>query len=974
MSDQARWTGELLSADLAAHAERICHAFETAWGAGQRPIIEDHLPGTPAAMRAVLFRALLRIDLAYRGRNNENPTPEEYRSRFPAEGDLIQAVFRETPTAAGTSPAGPSQNVALGTEDDNELAGDWPAIPGYEILGQLAAGGMGVVYQARQVGLKRSVALKLIRTGFQPGPQEVARFRVEAEAVASLSHPHIIQIHDCGEWNGMPYLAMEFAEGGSLARRLDNGPLPPSQAAKLLEILARAVQFVHEHGIIHRDLKPANVLLTDEGVPKLADFGLAKRLDQDQGLTAAHAVLGTASYMAPEQAAGDKHAIGPSADIYALGAILYEVLTGRPPFRAQTHELTIHQVLSEEPLPPRHRKADVPRELEAICLKCLEKEPGQRFASALALAEDLGRYQKGEPISIQSSGAFDWHARSARRIGYEILDILGAGVGGIVYKARHLSLNRTVFLEMVATQRPDPAQLERLRAETELVAQLRHPNIVELYDFGELNGEPFIASEYVEGSSLADGLLGPAQPAEQTAALVETLARAVHHAHLRGLVHGNLKPSKVLLGVDGACKISGFGLFDVLRPYACFSNYMAPEQAENQAEAIGPATDVYALGAILYELLTGSPPILADSVRATLDQLRLGTLAPPRHSRPEVPRELEAICLKCLNKEPASRYPSAAALAEDLRRFRTGEVLFIDDLDDPAQQRRWSRRAGYEILELLGQGPDGFTYKARQLGLDRMVVLRRVTAQHRFVPAAKDRFRWEARLLARLRHPNIVQLYDQGEHNDLPYFAREFVDGPSLGEIATETLIRASRHHAPQGEGGEGIARKAAELVATLALAIQAAHAEGIVHGGLNPGNVYLTPAGVPKITNFRRARLPGSDSDSTRPDTEIRRLACYLAPEQLAGRRRDVNRATDVYALGAILYTMLTGRPPFLGQTLQETLAQVQLQVPLPCRHWQPGIPPELETICLQCLQKQPSLRPASAELLADGLRNAVR
>jgi serine/threonine-protein kinase len=163
-------------------------------------------------------------------------------------------------------------------------------------------------------------------------------------------------------------------------------------------------------------------------------------------------------------------------------------------------------------------------------------------------------------------------------------------------------------------------------------------------------------------------------------------------------------------------------------------------------------------------------------------------------------------------------------------------------------------------------------------------------------------------------------------------------------------------------------------LVATLALAIQAGHAEGIVHGGLNPGNVYLTPAGVPKITSFRRARLPGSDSDSTRPDTEIRRLACYLAPEQLAGRRRDVNRATDVYALAAILYTMLTGRPPFLGQTLQETLAQVQLQVPLPCRHWQPGIPPELETICLQCLQKQPSLRPASAELLADGLRNAVR
>jgi serine/threonine protein kinase len=364
------------------------------------------------------------------------------------------------------------------------------------------------------------------------------------------------------------------------------------------------------------------------------------------------------------------------------------------------------------------------------------------------------------------------------------------------------------------------------------------------------------------------------------------------------------------------------------------------------------------LGAILYELVSGRPPVLADTVRATLEQVRAGKPEPPRHWRPEVPRDLEAICLKCLEKEPAGRYPSAAALAEDLRRFRSGEVLFIDDLDDWVQQERWARRAGYEILEVLGRGPEGFSYRARQVALDRIVVLKRISARDRFVPAAKARFRREAHLLARLRHPNLVQLYDQGEQNDLSYLAREFVDGRSLTEQAADAPLAA---------------RAAAELTESLARAIHAAHAHGAVHGGLNPGDVRLTAAGVPKITSFRRARLPGSDADETRPESEIRRRAGYLAPEQLEGRIRALAPATDVYALGAILYTLLTGQPPFLGSTLEETLEQVRSQAPVPPCRRQPAIPPELEALCLQCLEKQPGRRPASTGTLADELRRFV-
>jgi serine/threonine protein kinase len=887
--------------------------------------------------------------------------------------DHTRQPISSEPTASITPDAAPLPTLDAEVVGEISEAGAWPTIPDYEILGQLAPGGMGVVYQARQVGLNRLVALKMIREGIHAGPLEWARFKNEAEAVASLSHPHIIQIHDFGEWNGMPYLTMEFAGGGSLAQQLRQGAFAPLRAAEMVETLARAMHFVHERGIIHRDLKPANVLLTEQGIPKLADFGLAKRLDDDQQLTRTKAVLGTASYMAPEQAAGDKNALGPATDIYALGAILYELLSGQPPFRAATREMTIHQVLSQDPVPLTQLRADVPAELEAVCLKCLEKEPRQRFASARELAEDLRSYQKGEPLSIQPAGPFEWHARAARRAGYELLDLLGVCGLGIVYQARQISLNRVAVLEMIASaMRLDDSQIEHLRMEAEVVAQLHHPNIVEVYDFGALNDEPFIAREYVAGTTLADRLTNPLQPPEQNTGLIETLAWAVHHAHLHDVVHGSLRPSKVLLGSNGVCKITGFGLAPVLRTaraYSTFSSYMAPEQADGLENAISPAVDIYALGAILYELLTGRPPVLADSIAETLEQLRRRQPEPPRHIRPEIARELEAICLKCLQKNPSSRYPSAAALAEDLRRFRSGEVLFIDDLDDWQQQQRWARRAGYEILDLLGATPDWFTYKARHVSLDRIVVLKRVAAKYRFVPPAKERFRWEARRLARLRHPNFVQLLDQGEQNDLSFFAREFVEGRSLAEIAAAPMLPGF-----DVDGDEDSPlKRAGRWTEKLARAVHAAHTDGIVLGGLNAGRIYVTLNGTLKITSLRRERAPIASTDQSSWETVRPGIIAYLAPEQLEAKRRTLAPAADVYSLGGILYTLLTGQLPFLGQTVAKTLEQIRTQQPLTPRHYNCDVSPRMESICLLCLDKNPDNRPASALALADELHDIL-
>src|SRR5205823_9486942 len=266
----------------------------------------------------------------------------------------------------------------LGETDAPAAPHTLPDVAGYEILEVIGHGGMGVVYKARQVGLDRSVALKMVLAGANASPQHLARFRSEAEAVAQLGHPNIVQIYEIGEQNGCPYLALEYVSGGSLAQQLDGTPISASQAAAFVLALAPAVHHAHQRGIVHRDLKPANVLLMADGTPKIADFGLAKRADSDYSHTQTGAILGSPSYMAPEQAAGAADKIGPATDVYALCVILYELLTGRPPFRGASLIDTIEQVREHAPPPPRSLQPKIPCDLETICLKCLEKQPKRR--------------------------------------------------------------------------------------------------------------------------------------------------------------------------------------------------------------------------------------------------------------------------------------------------------------------------------------------------------------------------------------------------------------------------------------------------------------------------------------------------------------------------------------------------------------------------------------------------------------------
>jgi WD40 repeat protein/serine/threonine protein kinase len=461
----------------------------TRWERGDLIRVETYLekyPGLGENVESVL--ALVQTEVSLRTARGETPRLEEYQQRLPRFAEALERSFsaRKEPSAPepqSSSPPGetlqpeweshraqlaatqesladretkkesqqlaetlvPSEALPFTEDYPHQQFNDTipprkesikyprqlPGLPGYEILGELGRGGMGVVYKARQKGLKRLVALKMILQADHAGRHERERFQREAEAIAHLKHENIVQVYEVGEAEGKPFFSLEFVEGGSLDRRVQATPQPPNEAAGLVEKLARAMYVAHQAGIIHRDLKPANVLLAappqptahQEGkdgpglvdlIPKITDFGLAKKLDE-ASQTQSGAIMGTPSYMATEQAAGKHNVIGPPTDIYALGAILYDLLTGHPPFKAVSAMDTVLQVLNEEPVPPRRLQPNVPRDLETICLKCLEKEPRKRYGSALELAEDLRRFQAGEPVQARPVGALERAWRWCRR-------------------------------------------------------------------------------------------------------------------------------------------------------------------------------------------------------------------------------------------------------------------------------------------------------------------------------------------------------------------------------------------------------------------------------------------------------------------------------------------------------------------------------------------------------------------------------
>jgi tetratricopeptide (TPR) repeat protein len=428
------------------------------WARGDRVRIEDYLAevqGLWADKEKILD--LIYSELLLREEQGERPDLEEYLARFPELVDglreqfAVHQIFKDEEAIGRSteSDRGPTPGPAVHFLESGRLGR-------LEILEELGRGGMGLVYKARQEGLQRVVAVKTVLAGQHASTTLRQRYRAEAEAAARLTHANIVQVFEVGEHEGLPYLVLEYLPGGNLAG-LVGSPWPPAKAAALVETLARAVAGAHQAGVVHRDLKPTNVLIGPDGQPKITDFGLAKLLDDDLGLTETGDLLGSPSYMAPEQARGER-GVGPAADVHALGAIFYELLTGRPPFQGTTRHETIAQVLTLEPVPPRRLQPRLARDIETIALKCLEKDPAKRYASAQGLADDLRRCLEGRAILARPTSlwerAWKW---ARRRPTAAALDVVAALATAVVLGLAYESNRRIVAERRVAEGRLEEA-------------------------------------------------------------------------------------------------------------------------------------------------------------------------------------------------------------------------------------------------------------------------------------------------------------------------------------------------------------------------------------------------------------------------------------------------------------------------------------------------------------------------------------
>jgi serine/threonine-protein kinase len=425
------------------------------WHRGERVLVESYRQQQPAlgsdqgGMLDLIYSEILLREQA-----GEQPSRDEYLQRFPELAEALAVQF-EVDGALNAQLIAEMDHQDVDypkTVRDPDFAATvrkdapppppllprpgLPELPGYEVLEVLGRGGMGVVYKARHIDLNRLVAVKMVLAGIHAGPSDLERFRHEAEAVARLQHANIVQVYDVGSHDGRPFIALEYVDG-SLTRSLAGTPLPPRQAAQWVETLARAVAHAHQQGIVHRDLKPANVLLSRTGVLKITDFGMAKiMVAPTSSQTTSGSILGTPSYMAPEQAEGKTRQIGPGADVYGLGAILYEMLTGRPPFEGPSVQATIDLVRHQDPVPPSFRVPRMPQDLETICLRCLQKEPAARYAGAAELADDLAAFLAGEPIRARRAGPYERLRRWVRRhpaeavlSGTAFIALVGVAVG-----------------------------------------------------------------------------------------------------------------------------------------------------------------------------------------------------------------------------------------------------------------------------------------------------------------------------------------------------------------------------------------------------------------------------------------------------------------------------------------------------------------------------------------------------------------
>jgi serine/threonine protein kinase/tetratricopeptide (TPR) repeat protein len=549
----------------------------------------------------------------------------------------------------------------------------------YEIIKMLGEGGMGTVYKAKDTELDRLVALKVIRPEYANHPETIRRFKQELILARQVTHRNVIRIFDLGIADSFKFITMDYVEGRDLSKILsDRGKFSVSDACEMVRQICSGLEAAHSEGVVHRDLKPQNIMLDAQGRVFLMDFGLARSMEL-VGMTRTGALIGTPTYMSPEQARGEK--ADARTDIFALGVIFYELLTGKRPYKDEPMMATLIRRTKELATPPSQVDSSVPQSISDIVMKCLQIKTDLRYQSAEEILRDLNLISPSQTSGNQSGSMQGPHAFSSGSFfgpRYRIESLLGEGGMGKVYKAQDGELRRTVALKLVRPElASDPSSMDRLKQEILLASKVSHKNILRIHDLGDVGGLKFISMAYVDGRDLhqiisAEGRL----PLPRAIRIARQLCLALEAAHSEGVIHRDLKPQNVLVDQEGQVFVSDFGLAKSLEVHASMMTstsevngtprYMSPEQVE--AGPVDHRSDLYSLGLILYEMVTADLPFESDSVLQAMYQRVTQSPRNPKTLNPDLPDYLVNIIMRCLEKDPAQRYQHAREILVDLER------------------------------------------------------------------------------------------------------------------------------------------------------------------------------------------------------------------------------------------------------------------------------------------------------------------
>jgi|GEM_PF-5060547 len=943
----------------------------------------------------------------------------------------------------------------------------------------LGSDDQGRLFRARRLRSDQSRAVKIIHPAHARVPGFRQAFQQELPRIAALRHPGIVQVFDFGEQDGLFFVTLELLPQVSLRTLLQHrAQMQPDRflalGLDLLRQAAAALAFAHAQGVVHRNLKPTSLLVQSEQPGqyqlKLTAFGLPIALDQEITLEEQPSPDTLIYTMSPEQFRG----LEPDArsDIYALGMLLYEVVTGSPPLQVDTLDAAVFQHVYAQPTAPRQVRPDIPADLEALILRCLQKDPAARFQTADELAHALGAIrpdaapapatapvqagpdQEEQPATASpfEQEAISENQGSSSVIGtYQLIEPLGSGRLGQVFTARRFDQATLHVVKLVhAYFAADPGFQAQFQPQVRPLAALRHPNLVRIVDFGEQNGRLYLAMEWVADGSLQTLLQQQAAtPLPLALDLMRQAADGLAYLHDQGHLHRNLKPANLLLarrdvsesGSPYQVKLSDVGLAHLADPDLTDPGRLTPETLRYslvpetcQGRPPDARSDIYALGLLLYELVTGRPRIDATTPDAAVAQHLHPTSAPPRQVRPDISAGLEAIILRCLNPDPDARFAGAADLSRALQIVQRGFVTsapapanppvepavapgepapppaapplpFPQHLQeepaivpvepaplseaspapppqpalpeggiDPEATADEESKApdlslqNLAIEELLGRGALGEVFRAHHRYLDRDQAVKFIYPHLSRNLAVQERFRAEISRVAALQHPNIVEIFDFGEHDGRLYVTMELLEEGSL-----RTLLQR-RARAEQAWPLAHIL----DLLHQAAEALAFAHEHGSVHRNLKPDNLLLTRQDqfgsdplqyTLKVSDFG-LRQSAEELAETPDEAAIDTLA-YAPPEWF--QQKELDARSDIYALGIILYEIATRYPPFdTGTFALAYRKHVQTPPPAP-RQVRPDLPVELESIILRCLAKDPAERFATAADLATAIEGVV-